>query len=230
MIFELLRAIFCFFLFSFIGFKTFGNYQKAEEIELASRTAFFLGLVAAANSVFTPPAPWKLTNIRDKPGYLYTAFQLVASTIFSFYIVFTQEPAYAIIPIAISLNSVASNSKYYEENTFGMVLATILLSLAALLVYDKSQASSDLADGLRDLYGFKEVKDSKVENETYLTGPDTVFVDPVLTAILVFVFSSALLVFKKQISYPKKTPIEVLLNPEKDGLENLARFIGEMRQ
>lgn len=230
MILQFARAVFAFFVFSFIGFKTFGNYQKAEEIELASRTAFFLGLIAAANSIFVPPSPWKLKNIREKPGYLYTAFQLVASTIFSFYIVFTQEPAYAIIPISISLNSVASNSKYYEDNAPGMVLAVILLSLAAMFIYDTSSTSADLADGLRDLYGFKEVKDSQVEKATYLTGPDTLFVDPVITSILVLVFSSSLLFFKKQISYPSRAKLEVVLNPEKDGIENLARFIGEMRK
>lgn len=229
MVFSFIRAIVAFFVFSYIGFLSFGSYQKAEEIELAAKTSVFLGLVSSINLLFVAPPPWRAEK-RAMPQYFFTFFLIVSNWIFSLFIVFTGETAFAIVPIAVALNNLATNSKYQKDPLAGMVTAVILATIAAFFMFDNSQNSADIADSIRNLFGFKEVKDTTVGETSYITGPNTVFVNAPLVAILVFAFSSSLMLYKRQIAYPPEAPLSKILDPEKNGIENLARFIGELRR
>ena len=229
MIASIVRALVAFFLGSYLGMMAFSKYQNADEIPLASKTAVLLGLILASNSVHTPPLPRGLEDRRLVPPYLQFVFGFVLNTVFVMFIVFTKEPAYAIIPIAMAAHNAASYAPFTSGHRVSCI-STIILTIAALFYYDQSGPSQEIADAFRDLYNFKDMQDAKEFKGSFLTGDDTVFINPVVVAAIVFAFCTALFAYTNAITYDKNSGLGVIFDPYKDGVENLARFIGEINK
>ena len=222
---ELLRAVAAFFLFTYTSMFYFSRYQDADENALSSKSAILFGLLAAAASVHPPVFSVKnLLNKRFYPPYMEYVFSYFVSGIFVLFLVFTNEPAYGIIVIAMTLQVAADNSRFLSRQSF--VLVTVLLTIAALFYFDNSNTSHTIADSVRDLYGF-DLADAGEFEGSYLTGEDTVVANPVLTALVVMVSCGAILFYTKSMQPPSS--VEEALDPEKNGIENLNRFITEVK-
>ena len=67
-----------------------------------------------------------------------------------------------------------------------------------------------------------------VYTPSFMTGDDTFFVNEYITGIVVLLSTYAILAFART-RYAINNPIPVALDPGKDGLENLSRYITERK-
>lgn len=221
MILALARSVAVFFLFTYLGFLSFDKFQDAEENPLSAKTAIFLGLVAAASALSTPPNPLR-KDARDVPPYLQYAFPYLSNYIFTLFIVFTREPAYAILPLANSMYNVAT---YATKSVFPV--ASFIYFVAALFYFDDSGPAHEVSDSIKKFMGFERLRSAKDFEGSFLTGADTALVNPIAAPVLILIFSASLLFTSSSLRYSGS--FEEIFNPDKDGIENISRFVAELR-
>lgn len=185
---------------------------------IACRTAVLVGLLNAAcfsGSVFGFGNLFRLS------------LQFFVSYTVGLLVVFLDEPAFAIIAAIFAVHQGA----LIEASDPGLWWYRALLVAGGVGVYfsDKREVS-EFFDGLRDLLGFRESVAADLKRESYLTGPDTVFVQPIALAVLVAAYALAMTRFgRAQSGYMAAGDADLtrLLDPAAAGLENLARYEGQ---
>lgn len=221
MLISLLRSVLAFLVTTYLVLLSFDNFQDAKDNPLSAKTAVFLGFISAANALTSPPNPTKVDS-RDAPPILQYLLPYLVNYVFTLFIVFTREPAYAMLPLALGL---FNTSTYATTQLFP--LASFIYFIAALFYFDDSGPAFQVTDSIRDFMGFSNLRNAADFKGSFFTGKDTVFVNPIAAPVLVFTYSVALLYITS--SLRPSTSFDKLFDPDSNGIENISRFVAQLK-
>ena len=214
---------------SFLSMKSFAKLNEGRSKGIESRVAILFAGLAALN-VWNPPMTIKNVEGRKVvPPYLLYVFSYVVLFIISLIVIFTADPAYAILAIVFVAYVQSVNTRYKKIYPYVTPFAILFLTW---FFYSPNNEILVWCDKLRDLYKIGLV-DAK-QPESYVIQKDTIFNPAEFLAITIGTFSMFMMLhsvdFNEQYFSEKDLPLSKILNPDRNGLEFISRFVGEMRK
>jgi hypothetical protein len=208
-----------------LGLSTTGNGSSSG---LTTRVALLAGALGAVNIWNYPVKPFFIEGRRIVPPYLLYVFSYVILGIVSLFIIFSGEPAYAFISICIVMYiqsvNIRFNCKYPNA-------VPVMLTIITLLFFTDRTEIISMCNWFRDLFNF-ELSDA-MSIRSYIISPETIFNQPIILASIIGITS--FLLMKHSCSYYSNymikpdLPLEVVLDPNSNGQENISRFIGDLK-
>lgn len=225
LLFRLIVAVAVFFVTVFISMRGFSKYQDGSESPFSARVAVFFGFTAASLALHPSSPPWKAKDRtrRPFPVFMYLLaffFNLLVSVM----IIYTGDPAYAIIAVFFTVFVTSENASRTQHEV--VCLVPFLLALGTVLLFSNEEIGKSVPDTMANWYGFDLAPADYTGS--FMTGEDTFFINEYIVGLLVFIAAMFPLVFARS-QYAINNPVNVALDPEYNGVENLARYITERK-
>ena len=171
-------AIATFFISTLLSMRGFQKYEDGRSSPYAARVSVFFGLTSAALALHPAPLPWKAKDRtrRPLPIFMY-ALSFFANWLISLLIVYTGDPAYAIISIFFTTYVTAENGSRGPSEIICVV--PFFLALATVLLFSDSEPAEYIPDTMAGWFDFDLVPATYVQS--FMTGDDTFFVNAYLT-------------------------------------------------
>jgi hypothetical protein len=205
-----------------------GTQQTGASSGLTTRVVLLGAALASINIWNTPVKPFYVESRRIVPPYLMYIFSYVVIGIISLLIIFSGEAAYGLISICLVMYVQSVNIRF---NCKYPNIVPVLLFIITLIFFTDISEILDLCNWFRDLFKI-ELKDA-ISIESYIISDDTIFNQPIILASTIGITSFFLMkhsceYYRNYMSKPD-LPLEVVLDPNFNGEENISRFIGNLK-
>jgi hypothetical protein len=212
----------------YLSMTQFSKTDNGLSSGITTRVALLTAGLSAINIWNTPVKPFEIEGRKIMPPYLLYVFSYFVIGLVSFFIIFSEEPAYSIISIILVIYVQSVNTRYNCNYPF---VVPVLLFILTLIFFSDRTEILDLCDWFRNLFNFKLNDASSIES--YIISNDTIFTQPIILATIIgvtsfFLMRHSCIYYKNYMSYTD-LPIETVLNPNNNGAENISRFVGNLK-
>lgn len=209
----------------YLTMRGFSKYQDGAESPYSARIAVFFGFTAAALALHPASSPWSYKDRvrRPVPIFMYLLvyfFNLLVSLM----VIYTGDPAYALIAVFSTVYVTSENASRLPSEV--VCLVPFLLAISVVLLFSGEQIGKSVPETMADWFNIELAPAD--HTASFMTGNDTFFVNEYVVGILVFVAAMFPLVFARS-QYQINNPVSVAMDPEFNGVENLARYITERK-
>lgn len=222
---RLIIAVAVFFVTVYLSMRGFSRYQDGSESPYSSRVAVFFGFTAASLALHPVSFPW---NAKDRARRPFPVFMYLLAYFFNFLvslmIIYTADPAYAIISVFFTVYVTSENASRTKSES--CILIPFILAVGTILLFSNEKIGETLPDTMADWYNADLAP--AVHTPSFMTGDDTFFINEYIVGALVFIGAMFPLCFARS-QYAINNPVSVALDPDYNGVENLARYITERK-
>lgn len=188
---------------------------------IASRMAFLLATLAAIQAMNNPG------YISFSKPYMTWIFSGAFATSVLLLALLTNEPALALLAVMSTVHTAAVS---HRTNSGPVLISSVLLAIVVTAFFTQSDDLSDFINRYRNFVAGEEspAPDDALP-DSYLTGPNTIFMVPEIVGLVVGVFAYAVLFHgswvNRKYNQEGDPDLRILLEPEGEGPENLDRYI-----